>query len=83
VEARGISQDIDGCLPIGRDAPPREAVAATGLVRLCCAVTRLVRELNEGIPLTGKDLSPPLDSCHCCPSWKKESCWDSGWWGAR
>ena len=83
MEARGTSQDLGNCLPIGVDAQPRNAIAATGLVRICCAVTRLVRELNEGIPLTGKDLWPPLDSCHCCPSRIKESRWDSGWWGAR
>jgi hypothetical protein len=78
VEARPISQNTDSCSPIALDAPMLCRDSRSGLVRVCCAVTRLVQGLNAGIPLAGQDLWAPLDSCHCGASRSKESSWGSG-----
>ena len=73
-----ISQGVQSCSPPAADAPLPDGSSHAGLVRLCCAVTRLVQGLNVGIPKTGTGLWPPLESCHCGASRNKESLWDSG-----
>jgi hypothetical protein len=78
VEARPISQDPDSYSYGPLDAPMLGMPSESGLVRVCCAVTRLVRGLDVAIPLAGQDLSPLFDSCQCDASRKKESSWDSG-----
>ena len=79
MEAQSISQriGIGSCSPFADHLPAPEA-AEPGLVRVCCAVTRLVQGLSCGIPLAGQDLMPPLNSCHSDASRNKESSWDSG-----
>ena len=54
------------------------AASASGLARVCCAMTRLVQGLNAGVPRTGTGLWPPLRPCHCGASRSKESLWRSG-----
>ena len=78
MEARRISQDTDNCSRVVVDVPLRDGVSPVGLVRVCCAVARLVQGLSDGIPRTGPGLSPSLHSCHCCASRSKESLWRSG-----
>jgi hypothetical protein len=64
VEALEINQDADNCSPPLVDHPMLRPATPAGLVRVCCAMTRLVQGLTVGIPLTGQDLWPLLESCH-------------------
>ena len=76
MEARRISQDTDSSIAVDALLPGR--VGRIGLIRVCCAVTRLVQALNADVPRTGTGLWPPLESCHCGASRNKESLWGSG-----
>jgi hypothetical protein len=78
VESRRVGDDTHKCSPETVDMPPAYEVAGPGLVRVCCAVTRLVQALNVTVPLAGQDLWPPVDSCHSDASRIKESRWDWG-----
>lgn len=78
METRPIHQEPDNRSHTALDASMLGRPSEPGLVRVCCAVTRLVQGLHVGIPLAGQDLWPPFDSCQCDASRKKESSWDSG-----
>ena len=71
MEARPVGHEADRYSHIALDASMLGRPSEPGLVRVCCAVTRLVQGLNAGIPLAGQDLSPPFDSCQCDASRKK------------
>jgi hypothetical protein len=79
VEQRMTSPDQGNCSAGQADMPVAEGAAQGGLVRICCAITRLVQGLDAGIPRTGTELWPPLRACNCGASRSKESLWRSGW----
>ena len=78
MEAQRISQDADKCSWVVIDVPRPDGVSHVGLVRVCCAITRLAQGLSEGGPRIGPGLAPLHDFCQCGASRSEESGWRSG-----